>query len=287
MNRSDLRRSQRPVDEEDLANAVGPRRIDNRFFRRQQVPVAVHGDQVGIGAVGDILDDARRQTDERAVVVDRAIEVASGKQERAGEHEIAEAAVVEVERAPGVRNLLREALEHRGDNSPRPWRNRLEKRRGGSRECIPGRPRIQGVEERQGRGSLVWRRAPAIEKGDELCGTGVERGRQVRRILAKVRRPQAVSQESPHLPRRRAIVVTVDDDGEVDAGAGDKLPGQGGRAASAGKQDHIQGAGRAQFLPVHECHAGNYDTCTLAKTGRTGEVCAEMQTAAAYFHRPK
>ena len=54
---------------------------------------------------------AGRQADQRAVVIDRPIEVASGEQEAAREHQIAEAAVGEVEAAAGLRHLVGEAQE--------------------------------------------------------------------------------------------------------------------------------------------------------------------------------
>ena len=112
--------------------------------------VAVHGHQIGIGAVGDVLDDARRQTDERAVVVDRAVEVASGKQERAGEHEIAEAAIVEVERASGVRDLLREARSIAATTVRGPGGIDWKSVAVAAANAIPRTPGIEGIEERRG-----------------------------------------------------------------------------------------------------------------------------------------
>jgi hypothetical protein len=91
----DLVRHERAIDEKDVADAVGPRRVDDGLFRREQAPVAVEGDQVRVGAVGHVLDEARRQAHERAVVVDGPVEVARGEQEPAREHQVPQAAVVE------------------------------------------------------------------------------------------------------------------------------------------------------------------------------------------------
>ena len=41
------------------------------FFAREQRPVGVERDQPRVRAVGDVLDQSLRQSDERGVVVDR------------------------------------------------------------------------------------------------------------------------------------------------------------------------------------------------------------------------
>ena len=114
------------VDQEDVADAVWTCGIDDGFFRGQQTLVAVEGDEKGVCPVGDVLDEARRQADERAVFVHSDVEVTPGEQEPAGKHQVSQAAVVECERPAGRFDFLREALQPQSDR--RAWRrgNRLE-----------------------------------------------------------------------------------------------------------------------------------------------------------------
>ena len=114
-----LGRGQRPIDEVDLADPVRPPHVHDRLFRRQQPSVVVEGDQPGVGAVGNVLDEPRRQPEQRAVFVDGGIEAAAGEQESAREHQIAEAAVREIERTAGSRHLVGEAQQPRANPGSR------------------------------------------------------------------------------------------------------------------------------------------------------------------------
>jgi hypothetical protein len=57
------------------------------------------------------------------------------------------------------------------------------------------------------------------------------------RVLAKVGRPEAVAEKSPHLSRRRAIVVPVDRDRQCDIRMADELPRQDVRTAPTRKRE--------------------------------------------------
>ncbi len=74
-----------------------------------------------------------------------------------------------------------------------------------------------------------------------------DRGRQLvgeaRGVLAKIRRPQRVAEEPPHLAGRGPVVVAVDGDGEGDAGRSYQRRGECTGAAAAGKQDDSQRRG--------------------------------------------
>ena len=90
-------------------------RVDDRFLAAQKRARRIDGDEVRIATVGDVLDQARRQAEQRAVGVDGAIEVAPRSQVGAGEHQVADAAVAERERLVGPPVFLEERREPVGD----------------------------------------------------------------------------------------------------------------------------------------------------------------------------
>jgi hypothetical protein len=57
-------------------------------------------------------------------------------------------------------------------------------------------------------------------------------------ILAKVGGPEAVAEESPHLSRRRAIVVPVDRNRQCDITVADELARQDVRTAPTRKENY-------------------------------------------------
>ena len=65
----------------------------------EHAAIALERHQKGVGAVGDVLDEPGGKAEKRAVVVDGVVEAAAAKQIRAGEDEIADRAVGELERA--------------------------------------------------------------------------------------------------------------------------------------------------------------------------------------------
>ena len=84
--------------QEDIANPILPVRVDDVGFASQDVSIEIQRHQVRIQAVGDVLDQADRQSDEYSVVVHRVVESAALQQVGASEDEIANAAVAEAER---------------------------------------------------------------------------------------------------------------------------------------------------------------------------------------------
>src|SRR5262249_14968951 len=74
-----------------------------------------NGNEIRVGPVGDVFDDAGRESDQRTIVVDGMIEVPARDQKGTSEHEIAEAAVVEIERAPRRVELPDEGVDPIGD----------------------------------------------------------------------------------------------------------------------------------------------------------------------------
>ena len=229
-----------PIDEEDLADLVALPGADDLRLARQQRAVGVDRDEVGVGAVGDVLEVAGRHAEQRAVVVDGVVEPAAGAQEAAGEHEIADGAVGEVERHAGAPHLGEEGVEPLGDGVD-----------GGRRTVADepshldgwllavGRFAAQRRQCRGGGGGVAADRQPMIDQRDQRR-RGVQLGGDPRGVLAEVGRAQAVAEEAPDLTGRGAIVVAVDDQGDVDAIGADQLLREGSRAATAGEQHHLQ-----------------------------------------------
>ena len=75
-----------------------PAGADNFLFAAEHGVVGADRHQVGVGPVGDVLDQSDRQPEKAAVIVNRRVEVTAGKQERTGKDEVANAAVGEIER---------------------------------------------------------------------------------------------------------------------------------------------------------------------------------------------
>src|SRR4026207_2554286 len=92
---------QRTVDQEDVADAAGPGGIDDLFFGRENMSGLIDADEPGIGAVRHVLDQADRQSDERGVVVNSAVECAARLEIQPGKDEIPQTAVGETERCAG------------------------------------------------------------------------------------------------------------------------------------------------------------------------------------------
>ena len=176
----DLVRRERAIDEKDVADAVGPRRVDDGLFRRQQAPVAVEGDEIRVGAIGDVLDETRRQAHERAVVVHGPVEVARGEQEPAREHQVPQAAVVERERPAARLDFLGEALQPQADGRPRPSGHRFEQANHLGRErVLAGGGAAECAHERQRCPGRVRDGHPQIEQLDRA------RRRQLRSVAAR------------------------------------------------------------------------------------------------------
>src|SRR5262249_7867518 len=100
-----------PIQKVDVLDPVAPLGVYDLRLAREQPAVRVERDEVGVGAVGDVLDESGRQSKERAIVVDRRVEAPVVQEKRAGEHEVAETAIVEIERLVRGLQVGSETLE--------------------------------------------------------------------------------------------------------------------------------------------------------------------------------
>ena len=193
---------ERRVDQEDVGDTVLLFGIDDLGLADEHTAIALERDQKRIRAIGDVVDEACRKSEEPAVIVDRVVEPAAAQQVAAGKYQIADRAVGEFERPPGV-----ELPAHRVDTLThlRPARD------GDAFE------RLQRLFARAGV------RKPRIEHLDNAFGTRPSFARDARGVLPKIRRPKAVAEKAPHLSCRRAIIVAVDGDGERHIGMADEL----------------------------------------------------------------
>ena len=71
--------------------------VDDLRFADEQPPIALERHEKGVGAVADVLDESRRQSQQRAIVVDGVIEAAAAVEVAAGKHEVADRTVGELE----------------------------------------------------------------------------------------------------------------------------------------------------------------------------------------------
>ena len=110
-----LVRRQRTVDQVNLADAVRPGRVDDRGLRREQLAVGVDRDEERVGAVGDVLEETGRQTDDSAVVVHGLVEIPVRQEKGPCEHEVPQTAVGEIEGAPGRPDVVAEPQEARAE----------------------------------------------------------------------------------------------------------------------------------------------------------------------------
>ena len=62
-----------------------------------------------------------------------------------------------------------------------------------------------------------------IEEIDQRWRRSIEKTRQSRGVLSEIRRPETVAEKSPYFPGRRAVVVPVNRDGEVNLRIRDEL----------------------------------------------------------------
>ena len=109
-----IARRQRWIDQEDVLNPVVAGGPDNLLFAAEDCAVGADRHEMGVGAVGHVLDQTGRQRQQRAVVVDGVVETASPQQEGTGEDQVADAAVVEIERPSGAGQFGRECLDALG-----------------------------------------------------------------------------------------------------------------------------------------------------------------------------
>ena len=137
------------IDQKDVADPMRSRRIHDVFFGREQMASVIDPDEPGVRSVGDILDQAKGQADQRDVLVDGPVERATALQVEAGEHKVAQAAVGEVERVAAPAQETCKAVERSGDAGP--W-FRLDAigqgadfRRGSVRLTMDRRKRASGI----------------------------------------------------------------------------------------------------------------------------------------------
>jgi hypothetical protein len=229
-----------PIDEVDLADLIALAGADDVRLAGQQRAVRVDGDEVGVGAVGDVLEVTGRDAEQRAVVVDGVVEAAPRPQEATGEDQVADGAIGKIERDPAPPHLGEErvdALRDRLDGGGRAVADQTSHVRSGPRRV--GRIVPQRGEGGGRRRGVAADRQPVIDQRDQRRRR-LQLRRHARRVLAKVGRPEAVAEEAPDLAGRGAVVVAVDDQGDVDAIGADQLLGEGPRAATAGEQHHLQ-----------------------------------------------
>ena len=197
---------------------VPVRRVHDVRFAPEHAPVGVDRYQEGVGAIGHVLDQARRQTDKSGVRVHRLIEAPLRLQVETREHQIADAAVIEVERAPRGRELTEECSQRCADCG------------GGfsahAADRLTALVFLEAGGERGDRGAVGSVRQPAIERSDQRRRTRPQFGRDTRRILPEIRRSESVAEEAADLTRGRPIVVAVDGDCQVHAGRRDQRRGQ-------------------------------------------------------------
>ena len=228
------------IDEEDLADLVPLSGADDLRLAREQRSVGVDRDEVGVGAVGDVLEMTGRHGEQPAVVVDGVVEAAAAAQEAAGEHEVADGAVGEVERHAGAAHLGEEGVEPIGDGVDGGGRTVAdEPPHFDRRPFVVGRFVPQRGQRRGSGGGVAADGQAMIDQRDQRRRR-VQLGGDTRGVLAEVGRPQAVAEETPDLAGRGAIVVAVDDQGDVDAIGADQRLREGLRTATAGEQHHLQ-----------------------------------------------
>jgi hypothetical protein len=106
--------AERPIDQEDVLHRVAPLRIDDVRLAAKHAAVDVDRDEECVGAVGDVLDDSWGQAEKPGVIVHGGVEAATAPQVAAGEHQVADTAVPEVE-GTAARELLEECRQSLGD----------------------------------------------------------------------------------------------------------------------------------------------------------------------------
>ena len=229
------------IDEEDLADLVALAGADDLRLARQQRAVGVDRDEVGVGAVGDVLEMAGRHAEQRAVVVDGVVEAAAacaGSSRRTRGCRWRSRRSRTARRCGASRRGRRRAARRWRRWRPADCRGRAAARRRPAPRRRPVRWRSAASAARGGGGVAADRQA-MIDQRDQRR-RGVQLGGDARGVLAEVGRAQAVAEEAPDLAGRGAIVVAVDDEGDVDAIGADQLLREGPRAATAGEQHHLQ-----------------------------------------------
>ena len=256
------------VDQVDVGDPVLPRRVDDLAFAGEQAAAGVQRHQERVRAVGDVVDETHRQADERAVVVDGVVEASAAPEEGAREHQVAQAAVGEVEREAASEQRVAERVEPLGHPGAQlagqDCRQTAHLRVTGDRRGAT-RDRLEHGQ----RGIAVRPLGQAeIERVDERGRTGAERARDARGVLAEVGRAKRVAEEAPDLTRGQTVVVAVDRDGQRHVGAADQLGRQGGRASSAREQHDTQGLRGPDGLTHHLEIRGRGGGPTSARTDR-------------------
>ena len=98
------------IHDVDVFDPVVPIRVDDFGLAGEQAALRIQRNQERVRAIGDVLNQPRRQPEQRAVVIDRGVETALELQHRTGKHQVADAAIRKVEGLAGCLELADEGL---------------------------------------------------------------------------------------------------------------------------------------------------------------------------------
>ena len=239
------------IDQVDVLDAIPPFRVDNLSLAPQQPVAHVERDEKGVGPVGHIVDQAWREAVETAVVVDGGVEVAARHEERTGKHDVADAAVREVEGAAAPLGL--ESVQSIGQRSPGLGAHGPGDFANPGLKHAVGRAQaaLRQAEDPPGRFGRAVLRETQVEQIDQRRRARAKFPRHARGVLPEIGRSESVAEKPPHLAGREAVVVAVDGNRQGDVGPADELLRQGARASAPGEEDDVQRAITARQFPLH------------------------------------